>query len=142
MLSHQQTIYFHDYDGPHTGIIEKINKKTVNVIEQTEKRSEGYQLWRIEESFLADSPELAKVKWKDYLARLKQFKLEMHKQRYGRGKFERGMSVLVYSLNGPPYKGIVLKLNKATLDIVTEDKRLMKVDKAICEHINDIIYFN
>lgn len=142
MIEEGQPVWFYDWDGPHQGVIDKINKKTINVAELTSKKPEGYQLWRIEESFLADSADTAKMKWKDYQNRLKQFKNEMHKQRFSRCKFERGMSVLVYSLNGPPYKGIVLKLGKAALDIVTENKKLMKVDKAICEPISEIIYFH
>lgn len=142
MLESGQKIWFCYHDGIHEGIIDKINKNTINVLEENNARPEGYRLWRITDFFLADSPESAKIKWKNYLERLKQYKKELYSQRFGRFKFERGMSVLVYSLEGPPYRAMITKLNKVTLDVVSEDKRFMKVDKAICEPINEIIYFN
>lgn len=127
----RDNVYFYSESGLQKGYIQRINKNTINIIVQDDSRSEGYQLWRVEEFFLEYSPEAALEKWNDYKNRLSEmYKLiDARRKKY---EFNKGLTVLVEPFNKSPYTGMVLKIGKATVDVVTEDGRFMKVDKSLC----------
>lgn len=124
-------VYFHSEKGIHKGYVEKINKNTINVIVDDKSKSEGYQLWRVEEFFLCDTPELAVDRWKDYKFRLKETYRIINEKRKAH-EFYRGLNVIVEPFNKAPYRGKILRVCKASVEMVTEDGRFMKVDKSLC----------
>lgn len=129
-----EKIWFYSEKGPQKGYVEKINEKTVNVLVDDTSRKEGYQLWRVTEFFLGKSQDEAKIKWDDYKGRLKEYK-KLLAQRRKLHDFHPGLQVLVNSLNGPAYTATVYVVNRISLNVESDDGRLMKVDKAICEPI-------
>lgn len=134
-------VYFFETSGLHTGYIEKFNEHTINVLVDDDSQPEGYRTWRVEEFFLAKTPEDAKAKWDNYKNRLDDFKKLVNVKRKSHSFF-RGVSVLVEPFNKVPYKGMVLSIGKAALVIATEDGRFMKVDKALSTPIPEVINFN
>lgn len=135
-----QEVWFHSEKGLHQGYVEKINKNTINIIVDDRNRPEGYQLWRVEEFFLADTPEIATEMWNDYKRRLKEMYALIDARRKLHS-FNKGLIVLVEPFSNPPYKGIVLKVCKATLEIATNDGRFMKVDKSLCTPTYELLTF-
>ena len=135
-----QEVWFHDKSGSHKGYVEKVNKNTINVLTNDENKVEGYKLWRIEEFFLSKNKEEAIEKWNDYRNRLFEYK-KILRQKRKQHEFFEGLSVLIEPFNKEPYKGMVLNIKKNHIDIVTTEKKFMRVDKAISTPINEIINF-
>lgn len=134
-------VWFHDGDKTYVGYIERRNRKTVNVLVDDQASPVGYTVWRISESFISSSPSEAEERWRDYAWRLNEFKRVVGKRR-GLYRYQRGMGVLVEPSNRPLYKGMVSRVGRITLTVVTEDGRLMKVDKAYCTPIHEPIRIN
>ncbi|MNJ90320.1 hypothetical protein D3C87_79150 [compost metagenome] len=127
----REDVYFYSEKGLHKGYVQRINKNTINIIVEDKNKNEGYQLWRVEEFFLEYTSEAAYEKWRDYKNRLSEMYkiIDARRKKY---EFNKGLTVLVEPFNSFPYTGMVLKIGKATVDIVTEDGRFMKVDKSLC----------
>ncbi|MDF2533845.1 MAG: hypothetical protein K0R18_2 [Bacillales bacterium] len=124
-------VYFHSEKGIHKGYIEKINKNTINVIVDDENKVEGFQLWRVEEFFLCDSTELAVERWEDYKFRLRET-YRLINARRKMYDFYRGLTVIVEPFNKIPYSGTILRVCKASVEMVTDNGKFMKVDKSLC----------
>lgn len=132
MLQSGQEVYFHDNSGTYKGYVEKENKHTINILVDDDNKPEGYQLWRVTDFFLSSTPEEAVQKWENYRGRLREYKKLLRIKR-GSNAFYPGSRVVVHPLENPPYSGTVIEINRITLNVSTDDGRLMRVDKAICE---------
>ena len=136
-------VYFCETEGVKMGYIEKIHyseRNIFNILVDDEDEEKGYKRWKVEEFFITKKPEEAKSKWENYKIRLYQFKhiLNIKRKEY---RFMKGLSVLVEPFNKRSYKGMVLLIGKASLILLTENNKLMKVDKCICKPINEPINF-
>lgn len=131
MVQVDEILWFHDKSGTYEGYIDKINRDTINVLVDDNSRPEGYQLWRVTEHFLSKTPEEAIKRWNEYLEKLKEVK-EVLKMRRNQFSYRPGLEITVHPYMKEPYKANILAVDRITLIVCTEDKRFMRVDKAIC----------
>lgn len=130
MVKLKEEVWFHDRSGTYNGIVEKINKHTINVIVQDSTRKEGYQLWRVTDFFLTKTPEESVIQWDAYRHKLSEVKdmLEIRRKSHS---YRRGSEVIVQPYEKESYTGVVLNVDRITLILHTSTNKIMRVDKAI-----------